>query len=162
MPETTMRLRPVPTAIPLSIALALLISTAACQKHETPASTATPAATQASTAEADAKFADVSKRWLDGWLEQQPVSATQTGKHDFDDRIEDLSAAGRQKFTDFSKQMLAEVDALDAASSRARTRSTSPSCATRSATTSGRWTRCRAGHGIRRSTTASPAARCTR
>ncbi|GAB3375138.1 DUF885 domain-containing protein [Lysobacter rhizosphaerae] len=115
MPETTMRLRPVPTAIPLSIALALLISTSACQKHETPASTATPAATQASTTAADAKFADLSKRWLDGWLEQQPVSATQTGKHDFDDRIDDLSAAGRQKFTDFSKQMLAEVDAVDAA-----------------------------------------------
>ena len=47
--------------------------------------------------------------WLDGWLEQQPVSATQTGKHDFDDRIEDLGTAGRQKFVDFSKQMLGEL-----------------------------------------------------
>ena len=105
-----MRLRPVPA----SIALALLIATSACQKQEA-GSSATPAAgTQAATAEADAKFADLSKRWLDSWLEQQPVSATQTGKHDFDDRIEDLSAAGRQKFVDFSKQMLTEVDALDA------------------------------------------------
>ncbi|GAB3360089.1 DUF885 domain-containing protein [Lysobacter tyrosinilyticus] len=105
-----MRLRPVPA----SIALALLIATSACQKQEA-GSSATPAtAGQATTTEADAKFADLSKRWLDGWLEQQPVSATQTGKHDFDDRIEDLSAAGRQKFVDFSKQMLTEVDALDA------------------------------------------------
>src|SRR5688500_15569596 len=109
MPDT-MRPRP----IPASIALALLIATSACQKQDT-ASTDTPAtSTQAATAEADAKFTDVSKRWLDGGLEQQPVSATQTGKHDFDDRIEDLSTAGRQKFTDFSKQMLAEVDTLDA------------------------------------------------
>ncbi|WP_225876185.1 DUF885 domain-containing protein [Lysobacter solisilvae (ex Woo and Kim 2020)] len=110
MSETTMRLRPIPTAI----TLALLLATSACQKQETGTSTATPATTQAATAEADAKFADISKRWLDGWLEQQPVSATQTGKHDFDDRIEDLSAAGRQKFVDFSKAALAEVDALDA------------------------------------------------
>jgi uncharacterized protein (DUF885 family) len=111
MPDT-MRLRP----IPASIALALLIATSACQKQEatTPAGTSGETA-QASTAEADTRFADVSKRWLDGWLEQQPVSATQTGKHDFDDRIEDLSAAGRQKFVDFSKKMLAEVDTLDAA-----------------------------------------------
>lgn len=105
-----MRLRPIPTAI----TLALLIATSACQRQETSTPTDTPAATQASTAEADAKFADISKRWLDGWLEQQPVSATQTGKHDFDDRIEDLSAAGRQKFVEFSKKALAEVDALDA------------------------------------------------
>ncbi|MFC5576576.1 DUF885 domain-containing protein [Lysobacter niabensis] len=113
MYETTMRLRPLP--ISASIALALLIATSACQKQETATPAGTSAATApASTAEADAKFAEVSKRWLDGWLEQQPVSATQTGKHDFDDRIENLSAAGRQKFTDFSKQMLTEVDALDA------------------------------------------------
>src|SRR5688572_7675142 len=83
--ETTMRLRPLP--ISASIALALLVATSACQKQETATPGDTPAATtQASTAEADAKFADLSKRWLDGWLEQQPVSATQTGKHDFDDR----------------------------------------------------------------------------
>jgi len=105
-----MRLRPVPA----SIALVLLIATSACQKQEAGSSATSSTATQAATAEADAKFADLSKRWLDGWLEQQPVSATQTGKHDFDDRIEDLSAAGRQKFVDFSKQMLTEVDALDA------------------------------------------------
>ncbi|GAB3389095.1 DUF885 domain-containing protein [Lysobacter fragariae] len=106
-----MRLRPIPSAI----ALALLIATSACQKQETAAPTDTAATTApASTEQADAKFADVSKRWLDGWLEQQPVSATQTGKHDFDDRIDDLSAAGRQKFVDFSKKMLAEVEALDA------------------------------------------------
>ncbi|HJW44975.1 MAG TPA: DUF885 family protein, partial [Lysobacter sp.] len=103
-----MRLRP------LSFALAVLIATSACQKQEPTAPGDAPTATQASTAEADAKFADLSKRWLDGWLEQQPVSATQTGKHDFDDRIEDLSAAGRQKFVDFSRQMLTELDALDA------------------------------------------------
>ncbi|MFC5570587.1 DUF885 domain-containing protein [Lysobacter yangpyeongensis] len=105
-----MRLRPIPSAL----ALALLIATSACQKQETASPAGTPAATQAASAEADAKFADLSKRWLDGWLELQPVSATQTGRHDFDDRVDDLSAAGRQAFVDFSKKMLAEVDAFDA------------------------------------------------
>ena len=108
MHETHMRLRP------LSFALAVLIAASACQQQAPSAPGDAPAATEAATAEADAKFADLSKRWLDGWLEQQPVSATQTGKHDFDDRIEDLSAAGRQKFVDFSKRMLAELDAIDA------------------------------------------------
>jgi uncharacterized protein (DUF885 family) len=103
-----MRLRP------LTLALAVLVATSACQQKAptAPEQAATPAA-QPSTAQADAKFADLSKRWLDGWLEQQPVSATQAGNHAFDDRVEDLSAAGRQKFVDFSKQMLAELDALN-------------------------------------------------
>jgi uncharacterized protein (DUF885 family) len=103
-----MRLRP------LSFALAALIATTACQKEAPTTPGGAPSTTQTATAAADAKFADLSKRWLDGWLEQQPVSATQTGKHDFDDRIEDLGIAGRQKFVDFSKQMLGELDALDA------------------------------------------------
>jgi uncharacterized protein (DUF885 family) len=98
------------------LALALLITTvAACQPQSTPApapSDAAPAA--ASTAQADAQFAALSKRWLDGWLQLQPVAATQTGDHRHDDRIDDLSAAGRQAMVDFSKKMLAELDALDA------------------------------------------------
>lgn len=100
-----MRLRP------LSFALAFLIAATACQ----PQAPTAPAerTSQVPTAEADAEFAALSQRWLDGWLELQPVSATQIGNHAFDDRIEDLSAAGRQRFVDFSRRTLAEVDALD-------------------------------------------------
>ncbi|HEY0662800.1 MAG TPA: DUF885 domain-containing protein [Lysobacter sp.] len=103
-----MRLRP------LSIALLTAILVA-CQPQTPPAPTEPPASTQASTAEADAKFADFSKRWLDGWLQLQPVAATQTGEHRHDDRIENLSAAGRQAFVDFNKKMLAELDGLEVA-----------------------------------------------
>ncbi|QSX76998.1 DUF885 domain-containing protein [Agrilutibacter solisilvae] len=102
-----MRLRP------LSLALATLIATSACQQKAPTAPVEAPAAAQVSTAQADAKFADLSKRWLDGSMELQPVAATQTGNHAFDDRIDDLSAAGRQKLVDFSTKMLAELDALD-------------------------------------------------
>ena len=110
--ETDMRaLRPAPLALAvLSIALA------ACQPQPVQAladgNPKTSAASSANT-QADARFADLSKRWLDGWLQLQPVAATQTGDHRHDDRIDDLSAAGRQKGIDFSKKMLAELDTLD-------------------------------------------------
>ncbi len=99
------------------LAVALLIATlAACQPQPTPTSTpATPASSSpaASTAQADARFADLSKRWLDGWLQWQPVAATQTGDHRFDDQIDDFSTAGRTRGVDFNTKMLAELDALD-------------------------------------------------
>jgi uncharacterized protein (DUF885 family) len=97
------------------LALALLSALAACQKAEAPATptAAAPATTAADTAEADAKFTDLSKRALDGWLQLSPISATQIGEHKYDGEIDDLSAAGRQKGLEFSKKMLAELDAMD-------------------------------------------------
>ncbi|WP_313221150.1 DUF885 domain-containing protein [Pseudoxanthomonas mexicana] len=99
------------------LAAALLASMTACQKSETP--TAAPAvdtaATAADTAKADAAFADLSKRALEGWLQLSPVSATQIGEHKYDGELDDLSAAGRQKGLAFSKKILAELDATDTA-----------------------------------------------
>ncbi len=98
------------------LALALLSALAACQKAEAPAAPAAADATAAiaaDTAEADAKFADLSKRALDGWLRLSPISATQIGEHRYDSEIDDLSAAGRQEGLDFSKKTLAELEALD-------------------------------------------------
>ena len=99
------------------LAAALLASMTACQKSETP--TAVPAAdtaaTAADTAKADAAFADLSKRALEGWLQLSPVSATQIGEHKYDGELDDLSAAGRQKGLAFSKKILAELDATDTA-----------------------------------------------
>lgn len=100
---------------PLLLAAALTAALAACQgSSPTPAGTdAKPAAGTQTPSEQDAKFADLSKRWLDGWLRLNPVNATQNGDHRFDADIDDLSAAGRQKSVDFSKRMLAELDAID-------------------------------------------------
>ncbi len=64
-------------------------------------------------AQADAAFAALSKQWLDGWLQLNPVNATQVGDHRFDHALDDLSAAGRQKSVDFSTRMLAQLDAID-------------------------------------------------
>lgn len=99
------------------LAAALLASMTACQKSETPtaAPAADTAATAADTAKADAAFADISKRALEGWLQLSPVSATQIGEHKYDGELDDLSAAGRQKGLAFSKKILAELDATDTA-----------------------------------------------
>jgi uncharacterized protein (DUF885 family) len=97
-------------------AIALLtVALAACNAPapESPAKTTTSAAAVDTTA-ADAKFADLSRRWLDGWMRLNPVSATQYGDHRFDREVDDLSAAGRQRAVDFSNKLLAELDAMDA------------------------------------------------
>lgn len=96
------------------LALALLTSLAACQKTDAPAPADAPSATAAATdAQADARFADLSKRALEGWLQLSPVSATQIGEHRYDGEIDDLSAEGRQKSLDFSRKMLTELAAMD-------------------------------------------------
>jgi uncharacterized protein (DUF885 family) len=96
------------------LALALLTSLAACQKTDAPAPGDAPAATAAvADAQADARFADLSKRALEGWLQLSPVSATQIGEHRYDSEIDDLSAEGRKKSLDFSRKMLAELGAMD-------------------------------------------------
>ncbi len=100
-------------------AVALLaLALAACQ----PQAPSTPAggdAAQAEAAKPDAKaeaaFAALSREWLDGWLQLNPVNATQVGDHRFDDRIDDLGAAGRQKAVAFNKGILAKLDAIDTA-----------------------------------------------
>jgi len=100
------------------LAFALLITLAAAS-GATPASklgtmdAAMTASASARKSPQDAKFANLSKRWLDGALALSPVSATQQGDHRFDDRIDDLSPAGRAKSLAFSKKMLAELDAID-------------------------------------------------
>lgn len=98
------------------LAAALLAALAGCQQQpaDAPAASNAPAKTAtASDAAADASFAALSKRAVDTWMQLSPVSATQTGDHRYDSELDDLSAAGRQKSLDASKQLLAELDKLD-------------------------------------------------
>ena len=97
------------------LALALLSSLAACQKAEAPSAPVTTgtAAVATDTSQADAKFADLSKRALEGWFQLSPVFATQIGEHKYDSEIDDLSAAGRHKALEFGRKILAELDMLD-------------------------------------------------
>lgn len=97
------------------LATALLAAClAGCTSTPATNTTGGSAATEATAmSPADAKFADVSKRWLDGWLALNPVNATQVGDHRFDDQLDQLDAPGRQRVVDFSKAMLGELDAID-------------------------------------------------
>ena len=78
-----------------------------------PASQATADATTQATTAATTQFEALSKKALDDWMQLSPVGATQTGDHRFDDQLDDLSAAGRQKSLDTSKALLAELTAID-------------------------------------------------
>ncbi|WP_440984772.1 DUF885 domain-containing protein [Xanthomonas sontii] len=98
------------------LAAALLAALAGCQKpaDAAAASTAAPgSAAAAADPAADTAFAALSKRAVDTWMQLSPVGATQTGDHRYDSELDDLSAAGRQKSLDASKQLLAELDKLD-------------------------------------------------
>jgi uncharacterized protein (DUF885 family) len=110
-----MRLAPLSVAL---FAVAVALTTTACgekaaEAPKTPVTAEAPAA--ASDPATDAKFADLSKRWLDGALALNPVFATQQGEHRFDAEIDDLGAAGRTKSLEFSKKMLAELETIDIA-----------------------------------------------
>ena len=100
---------------PNLLAAAVLAATLAACQGQAPnaASDATSQAAATAASQQDAQFAELSKRWLDGWLRLNPVGATQIGDHRFDNQVDDLSAAGRQASIDFSKKTLAELDAID-------------------------------------------------
>ncbi len=101
---------------PLAVAL-LTVTLAACGGDATTTTAAQPdkaAAAPAADAAVEAKFAEISKRWLDGWLKRNPVTATQQGDHSYDAELDDLSAAAREEYVKFSKGVLADLDGIDA------------------------------------------------
>jgi len=100
--------------LPYVLSIGLLL--AACTPEAPPPpQVATPAVTPAQPAapSADEQFADIGKRWLDGYMKLNPVSATQTGDHRFDAELDDLGEAGRKASLDFSKGMLADLEKID-------------------------------------------------
>ena len=100
------------------LALALISSLAACDQTQAPnppAGQDAAASAMADTDQADARFADLSKRALQGWLQLSPIGATQIGEHRYDSEIDDLSEAGRQKRLDLTKKILAELEAINIA-----------------------------------------------
>ncbi|WP_313169290.1 DUF885 domain-containing protein [Stenotrophomonas sp.] len=94
------------------LAAALLASLAGCQSGDAPTAPST-STEQAGQSQADAQFAELSKKALDTWMQLSPVSATQIGDHRYDSQLDDLSAAGQQKSLEASKALLAELDKLD-------------------------------------------------
>src|SRR5690606_2460337 len=86
---------------------------AACHATPPPKSSDTARAETTIAASADAQFAELSQRWLDGWFALNPVAATQIGEHRHDAELDDLSPTGRQRAYDFAQRTLAELDRID-------------------------------------------------
>jgi len=95
------------------VLMALTVAACAPGGTTTPAATAIKTAAVAAPSAEDTRFADLSRRWLDGAMQLSPVSATQAGDHRFDAELDDFSADGRARGLAFSKRMLAELEAID-------------------------------------------------
>jgi uncharacterized protein (DUF885 family) len=104
-----------PTLLAAALLVALVGAGCTDKSASTPLANAkadTAAATAPSAA--DAAFADLSRRWLDGYMKLSPVSATGIGDHRFDSELDDVSAAGRDAGVAFDNEMLKALGAIDA------------------------------------------------
>lgn len=63
---------------------------------------------------ADRAFETLGRRWLDRSMRLSPIQATTTGDHRFDNRIDDVSAAGRNAALRFARDTLRQLEAIDA------------------------------------------------
>jgi uncharacterized protein (DUF885 family) len=97
----------------LLAAAVLTMTLAACQSMPVAGDAGTTVVGSPGADATDAQFTALSKRWLDGTMRLNPVSATQQGDHRFDTEVDDLSAAGRQRMLDFSTQLLAGLETID-------------------------------------------------
>ena len=89
------------------LCLAAILANCAPQAQRLPASTGPSAA--------DVDFQSLSRRYFDEVLALQPVDATALGDHRYDDKLDDVSAAGRERRLTLDRELLAAVHALDAA-----------------------------------------------
>ncbi len=62
---------------------------------------------------ADRTFEALARRYIDQGARLSPVGATGMGDHRFDDRVDDLSARGRNAGLRFSQQILASLERID-------------------------------------------------
>lgn len=90
-------------------AVILLLAATATLGATVPA--ATPAAVK--NVSADAKFAALSKRYIDSIARFQPGYGTQLGDHRFDDKLPDITARGRGNQIAFDQAMLGNLRQVD-------------------------------------------------
>lgn len=88
--------------------MALLMLCAAALPSALPAP-----AMAAEAASADARFSAIAARYVDNLARLSPVYGTQLGDHRFDDKLPDISAAGRAKQIAFDRALLADLRKID-------------------------------------------------
>lgn len=97
------------------LGLTLAAVLAGCGQTPSPTASTSPAAPATTMPDpaTDAAFAKLAHDAVERWLALSPVSATQIGDHRYDDRLDDLSPAGRQQRLETSKALLAQLEAID-------------------------------------------------
>lgn len=97
----------------LGLTLAAVLT--GCGQTPSPTASTSPAAPATTMPDpaTDAAFAKLAHDAVERWLALSPVSATQIGDHRYDDRLDDLSPAGRQQRLETSKALLAQLEAID-------------------------------------------------
>ena len=63
---------------------------------------------------ADMAFESLAQRYFNDVVPLQPVSATGLGDHRFDDKLDDIGAAGRERLATLERELLEAVRAVDA------------------------------------------------
>jgi len=92
---------------------ALILALAGCQPSAAPDTGATTTAQVHS--QADQQFAALAEKTLQQWMALSPVAATQIGEHRYDNRIDDVSAAGIKAGAEQTQALLDALNAIDAA-----------------------------------------------
>lgn len=95
------------------LAVALIAALSGCQPTPPSASASAQAQTQS---QADQQFAALSEKTLQQWMALSPVAATQIGEHRYDNRIDDVSAAGIKAGAEQTQALLDALNAIDASS----------------------------------------------
>ncbi|MBL8544584.1 MAG: DUF885 domain-containing protein [Hyphomonadaceae bacterium] len=62
---------------------------------------------------ADRAFEALSRHWLDRSMRYSPITATTTGDHRYDNRVDDVSAAGRAATLRFAQDTLRQLQGVD-------------------------------------------------
>jgi uncharacterized protein (DUF885 family) len=66
------------------------------------------------TTQADTAFEAISQRYLNDWMALTPVNATSLGDHRYDNQLDDVSATGYDKRLALARELVGQVQALDA------------------------------------------------
>lgn len=93
---------------------ALILALAGCQPSTSPE--AGHAGSSQVQSQADAQFAALADKALQQWMALSPVAATQIGEHRYDNRLDDVSAAGIKAGAEQTQALLDALNAIDASS----------------------------------------------
>ncbi len=115
MVEVTSNWRALAVRLAAAVAATAIVGFAGCTVVQPPPDFSNPPSAS------DVTFDEIAKRYLEEMLPLRPVMATALGEHRYDSNLDDVSADGQARRTGLARQLLAQLQTLDASKmSRAR------------------------------------------